>query len=649
MYNNSEVWLDMETVCSLTTEIKETVRRKCKSGKYTSTSQMQGHSRVYKILLSSLPIAIQNKYLQLESVSNFDVSKVTKDSEDYANAPAWARKQADKYLYLFNATKGMNTKELKSFLNQLKESGSEDAVSFQSYYRAKKNYSLYGVAGLISKKNQTKENVSKLNLEYYDYFKSLFLKEGGPSANSCWRATLGYAIEKDNINPADFPCFKTFERYLKKEVPEQAIYYARRGESAWNKKYAMYVPRDYSKLQAGSCWVSDHAQIDVAVNFNNTVCFPWVTVFRDVKTSKWLGWFLHTESPNSDHIFQAFYYGVTNFGIPNDVYLDNGKDYRCKDFAGGREQSVKIEHSPKENSLITNLGISVHFALPYNAQTKPVERDFLKIKEFLSKGCVGYRGGKITERPEKLKKEIKQNKILSFEEFKVIFDDFVENILNKTPSKGKVLQGKCPDELWAEEFAVKKVISKDALKLFCMRTSKPVKIGRNGVHDSQLNINYWGEWMSPEKGRKVFIRRDIKAYQEAWVFDAATEEYLGKGNIFIETSFLAKTNVEKSQLQQVMAAKKKEKKSMRSYIDALQSISEQEKFEKVKATLKQDYSSNPNVLEISNTKMDQVIRIENKIPQKELLANLQPKRKLYLTAAEKCRDLARIEKLEEVV
>ena len=98
-----------------------------------------------------------------------------------------------------------------------------------------------------------------------------------------------------------------------------------------------------------------------------------------------------------------------------------------------------------------------------------------------------------------------------------------------------------------------------------------------------------------------------------------------------------------------MAAKKKEKKSMRSYIDALQSISEQEKFEKVKATLKQDYSSNPNVLEISNTKMDQVIRIENKIPQKELLANLQPKRKLYLTAAEKRRDLARIEKLEEVV
>ena len=63
------------------------------------------------------------------------------------------------------------------------------------------------------------------------------------------------------------------------------------------------------------------------------------------------------------------------------------------------------------------------------------------------------------------------------------FDDFIENVLNKTPSKGKALKGRCPDEAWAEEFAVKKIISKDALKLFCMRTSKPVKIGRNGIKE----------------------------------------------------------------------------------------------------------------------------------------------------------------------
>lgn len=155
-----------------------------------------------------------------------------------------------------------------------------------------------------------------------------------------------------------------------------------------------------------------------------------MTVFRDVKTSKWLGWFLHIDSPNSDHIFQSFYYAVQKFGIPDNVYLDNGKDYRCKDFAGGRKQKVgkiTVQHfRDKENSLIRNLGIDVHFALPYNAQTKPIERDFLKIKTFMSKGFIGYRGGKITERPKKLKEEIKNNKIMQFEDFKPLFDKFIE-------------------------------------------------------------------------------------------------------------------------------------------------------------------------------------------------------------------------------
>ena len=647
---NNEIWLSIEEVSALTEEIKETVRRKCKREEYVSTFTKNGRFKVYSILLSSLPLEYQNRYLQKDSKNEEQIIDISEETEEYALAPLWARKQADKYMLLINQTKNMRYKEILEFIKKWNLENPEQKVSYTRLYEAKKKYEEYGVAGLLSKKGQNKSKDFIINSEYFDYYKSLYLREGSPSASSCWRATLGYAIQKDNVSPSEFPSHRTFDRRLKSEIPEQVIYYARKGESAWNKKYAMYVQRNYSNIKAGSCWVSDHAQIDVAVSFNKNIYFPWVTVFRDVKTSKWLGWFLHIESPNSEHIFQAFYYGVTKFGIPEDVYLDNGKDYRCKDFAGGRNKIVKVNHfTERENSLINNLGISVHFALPYNAQTKPVERDFLKIKEYLSKGFVGYRGGKITERPEKLKKEIKQNKILEFSDFKTIFDDFIENILNKMPSNGKVLKGRCPDEVWSEEFAVKKIISKDALKLFCMRTSRAVKIGRNGVHDSQFDVNYWGEWMCCEKGRKVFIRRDVNAYQEAWVFDATTEEYLGKANIFQETSFLAKNNLEKAQLQKIMSAKKKEKKSIRNYVEALQSIAEKEKFERTKLTLKQDYTSNPSIVEISNTKMDKVVRKEQNSDTTELIAKLKPKRKLYLTEAEKRRDLARMGLLEEVV
>src|SRR5574344_1572387 len=155
---------------------------------------------------------------------------------------------------------------------------------------------------------------------------------------------------------------------------------------------------------------------------------------------------------------------------------------------------------------------------------------------------------------------------MDYKDFKNLFNDFILNYLNKKSSNGKVLQGKSPDAVWAEEFTIKKTISKQALKLFCMRTSNCITIGRNGIYDSQLQLTYWGEWMICEKGRKVFIRRDINAYQEAWVFDAKTEEYLGKGNINQEVSFLARTDIEKAQLKKAVEKKNKEKKLLQSYI-----------------------------------------------------------------------------------
>lgn len=93
------------------------------------------------------------------------------------------------------------------------------------------------------------------------------------------------------------------------------------------------------------------------------------------------------------------------------MIIDNGKDYRSKDFAGGRS-NFKVDISKGQTSaMLKELNVNVHFALPYNAQTKPVERDFLKIKELLSKHCVGYRGGNVVERPENLQTKLKPVKL----------------------------------------------------------------------------------------------------------------------------------------------------------------------------------------------------------------------------------------------
>jgi hypothetical protein len=206
------------------------------------------------------------------------------------------------------------------------------------------------------------------------------------------------------------------------------------------------------------------------------------------------------------------------------------------------------------------------------------------------------------------------------------------------------LQGKCPDKLWAEEYSVKKIISKDALKLFCMRTSKDVSIGRNGVYDSQLQLTYWDEWMIAKKGTKVYLRRDINAYQEAWVFDAATEEFLGNANVNQAVSFMAKTNIEKAQYKKAVEAKNKEKKLLKSYIKCKYSPTNAEIVNNLKNGLPQtNFENNPKISKITNTKMDKVVKSnkQSTFRAEKYVTPIKEKQKLYLTETEKKRDIAR--------
>ena len=313
--------------------------------------------------------------------------------------------------------------------------------------------------------------------------------------------------------------------------------------------------------------------------------------------------------PNSDLIFQSFYYAAETYGLPNDVIIDNGKDYRSKDFAGGRKKINVETNEAKTTSMLAELNVDVHFALPYNAQTKPIERDFLKIKELLSKHCIGYRGGNVVERPEKLAKEIKDGKIIPFEKFKEIFDDFIINILNKRPSQGKNHNGLSPNELFNQEFKEKITTSCDALKLFCMRTSRTFTIGRNGIKDNELGITYWADWMISKTGLKVYLRRDIQNYKEAWTFRADNEEFVGKVTAVRAVAALHAETVSKDEFKEAMSIKKRNLKITKSYIKQTREISLEEKCENYKtAYASVEKVCKPKVSKIANTNMDKAIR-----------------------------------------
>lgn len=597
---NIPAWISIRQACELLNLKEKTIKDKCRKSEFIYKVIQNKRKLNYYVKFSSLPIKFQNKFIN---------KQIDYSNSSYSDAPAWAKAQVEKYIPIIKATEYMRGAQILSYIENWNSCNPQYKTTYSSLMRMKQRYDAEGISGLLSKRGRSQHTT--VEDTYFEYFKNLYLVEGAPSVRTCWDLTLGYAIRTTGADKTTFPSCRSFIRRLEREIPKQSIYLARYGTSAWNRKYGSYIERDYSNVVCGKVWVSDHAQIDVAcLSPDGNVVFPWVTAWRDYKSGKWLGWLLQCGNPNSDHIFQTFYYAAEDFGLPEDVIIDNGKDYRCKDFAGGRPNKIKVEaNQPKTTSMLAELNIDVHFALPYNAQTKPIERDFFKIKELLSKHCVGYRGGNVVERPEKLALEIKAGKIMPFDKFKTIFDDFIINVLNKRPSQGKNLQGLSPDELFNQEFKEKITTSRDALKLFCMRTSKTYTVGRNGIKDNSLGITYWADWMISQTGLKVYLRRDVANYKEAWAFRADNDEFVGKISAVKAVAALHAETVSKEEFKEAMAIKKRNLKVAKSYIKQTLEIPLEEQCENYKAAYASvEKQSKPRVSKIANTNMEKAIR-----------------------------------------
>ncbi len=542
------------------------LRRDLKQGKYASRLVETPFGNRYEVDLFSLPPSAQAKYFQLHPdlvalKEGRPADEIEVEMELYAKAPDWSRKRADKYLVILRSCEGLKGDALKAWILTWNRKHADFQTSYPRIMDARKRYEAQGITALLAGYGKG-SGVTSVKDEWFDAFKAAYLKEGGPSLFICWALAQGKALQEDPaLTDETFPSRWAFQRRLEAEVPEEAIYRAREGHSRWYRKYASYVPRTYDKIEVGSCWVSDHAQVDVMVRLpNGKPGIPWVTVWRDLKSGKWLGWNLHHEDPNSDHIFQAFYYAAQIYGLPEAILIDNGKDYRAKDFSGGRRMVRREDMEHKSRSAMAALMVEVHFALAYNAQTKPVERDFLKVKGWFSSGMPGYRGGNVVEKPEILAEEIEAGRLMTLAEFEAAFNHFITDVLMRMPSNGKVLKGECPEAYFRAHAKTLRRVSNDALMLFLTRVKGDLSIGRNGIKDSELGVTYWAEWMVPMKGQKVYLRRDIKNHQEAWVFRTGTEEYLGKA-VWVESlNALVNTPVEKQDLKNRMAVKRQQQK-----------------------------------------------------------------------------------------
>ncbi len=472
------------------------------------------------------PSSVPGAFSPLIAAAHEELTDKEVYRQTYIKTPAYNRLRADKYEIILAEMAGLNGRELKRAIEEWNRKYANFHTSYPRVTQARKAVERDGKQALLGRYGKSGE--SKVTAAWHEAFASRYLKEGQPSVHSCWVGALGEANRFDPaITAGNFPPEAAFLREIHRKVSAQSICFHREGYEVWKRKFSYYADRDYSNMAPGEVYVSDHAQVDVAVRLpNGKIVFPWVTVFTDMRTDKYLGWTAYPGNPNSDRIFEAFYRSVRDYGVPSDLVIDNGKDYRCLDFAGGRK-TVKVAVDEVRTTAV-----------------------LLKNKEWFSKHMLGYRGGNVKERPGVLKDEIKRGDILEWAQFEKLIDDFFTTVANRMQSNGKRLQGACPDELFEKKRKAPVKVREDSLAILCMRSSKPYPIHRNGIHDAEHEAWLWGEWMDAYKRQQVYMRRDSKNWRTAWIFTAdGKDQYLGEAKADTPPAALARTDEEKANVK----------------------------------------------------------------------------------------------------
>ena len=578
------VWLCLKDAEKLGVPLS-TLKHKCSTGKFITRKvpSVGKTGFAYEVALQSLPDKCKRKFFSEHSQTiQIDQSEADIDTDPETESALvstmaeWERDYIQRFLVLYEIAKTLKGNDLKLFLTSWCAQHPEYRWSYGSYMRIKAKYESAGCS-VQAIRPQWGKRPSTVKSEWADIYEQEYLTQRQPSSYSCWKNVVGALSRKDpEFNLNTFPSHTSFYRKLQSKYSESVIFYMRNGLAKWKAKYGYSISRNYDDILCGEVWVSDHVQSDVAVSTpDGRSHFMWITVWIDVKSQKWLGWDVHLEAPNSSHIFKSFYIAAKKYGIPSDVIIDNGKDYRCKSLSGGRVVNGwhKITVNEMESiSLFADpgLNISVHFAWPYNPESKICERTFGRVNSGFSRHCIGYRGPNITQRPDSLKNEIKKGDIWSHTDFLNAFDRYIIEVYNRDTIQGKALQGRCPDELFGIEWpqALKlgraHLVSAEALKMFCSPLSNPIRIRKSVVEDKKLSIRYYAPWMASHNGALVRMRRLDEDYSQAYFWEDGSGTYLGTAELDGNVSALARTPVQKADLEERIRRKRYVEKSVKS-------------------------------------------------------------------------------------
>lgn len=342
-----------------------------------------------------------------------------------------------------------------------------------------------------------------------------------------------------NINKWEkIPSYQTVTRYINylmnDENMRNAWFLASKGSREYKNKVMVKGSRDTSKLKVMQIVMGDEHTFDCWVAYkqpNGKVIpiKPHLAAWIDLRSRAIMGDVI-CKNANSDVLKQSLLKMMYSEpgGIPEYIYIDNGKDYTAKTMTGrNRNDRSGMDFDDTAKGFYKAIGIKdYHRALPYEAWSKgQIERFFRIVCNDFTKWFTSYTGTLTgSKTSDKVNKDIQKmcdnGELLTMEEFYGEWTRWLTEVYMHKEHGGLKKAGekyKTPYDCFINEERYFKPTPPKSYATVLMMKEEKVYVRNIGI--VRWNHEYRSDELCDYIGRKVDVKYDPNDMSTLYVFD----------------------------------------------------------------------------------------------------------------------------------
>lgn len=340
--------------------------------------------------------------------------------------------------------------------------------------------------------------------EFMAALKAAYLRPAQPTFANCHRIALRLA----KANGWRWLDLRTARRRYRAEVSVTTEVLHRKGRDAL---VAMYPPqkRDKTYLRPLEAVNADFHRFDNFIAWPGIkgVVRPQMVAFQDIFSGMILSWRVDV-SPNALAVQLAAGDMIERWGIPEQAFFDNGREFAAKLITGGAPTRYRFKVREEDiDGLFVALGCDVHWTKPYSGQSKPIERAFRDMAQDIAKDPRldgSYTGNNPLAKPEDY-----GSRAVPLDRFLEVLSEGIEEFNARAGRLSEVAMGRSFADVFAEAYAVSPIrkATEAQRRLWLMGAEGILADRKTGILRFRRN-EYWADWLHDHMGERMVIRFD---------------------------------------------------------------------------------------------------------------------------------------------